>query len=489
MQVPPDTKYTAGSGVSIAYQVFGSGPPLLMAPAIPSHLDLMWVDPVYTQVLRRLGSFATVALYDPRGTGLSDPVDHVPTVEESADDIAAVLDAAGFDQAVLFAASTTCPGASVFAARAPERVTGLLLWGAWAQGLAATDDVHAIAGWDDQMAASMDRWREIVDQHWGQGFTLPYMAPGFDSERRRRSWGMLERASASPASIRAITQAAFEVDLREVYRLVSAPTVVVQASDGPQPEAIGRYVAELLPRGEFVVIPPSTEADDLAGWMVPVLDLLRNMVTNGDAPPVSDRTMATILFTDVVASTELASRLGDRDWTVLLERQEALLRDLVDAHGGRVVKMIGDGSLSVFDGPVRAVRCAASFVEAVRALDIEVRAGVHTGECEQVGHDLAGLTVHIAARVEAAAHPGEVWITESVRNLLVGSGIELRDRGEAQLKGVPGVWNLASLAGADTEPARIEPPQRATTAADRVLLRAARQVPGLLRFAGRLQRG
>ncbi|MCU1352464.1 MAG: cyclase [Acidimicrobiales bacterium] len=488
MQIPPETCYTTRSGVSIAYQLFGSGPPLLMAPTIPSHLDLMWVDPSYTQVLRRLGSFATVALFDPRGIGLSDPVDHVLTLEETADDIGAVMDAAGFEQAVVFAASTTCPGAALYAARSPGRVSGLVLWGPWAQGSATEGGPASIVGWDDDMARALDRWSEIVDQEWGTGQTLTLIAPGLATDRRRRAWGMLERASASPASIQAVTQAALEVDLRDVLPLVTAPTVVVQSADGFQPPAIGQHVADLVADGELRVVPPSSEASDLASFFEPVLKIVGHMVTGATGTGATDRVLASVLFTDIVGSTKLASSLGDARWREVLEAHEALLRDLVEAHGGRVVKMIGDGSLSLFDGPVRAARCAAAAVDQVRALGIEVRAGLHTGEVEQVGHDVAGLAVHIAARVEAQAAPGEVWVSAAARDLMVGSGTDLEPRGAYELKGVPGTWELYALGASRPEPVHVAPASR-PAASDRLMLAAARRVPGLLRLAGRMTAG
>ncbi|MEA2478959.1 MAG: hypothetical protein QOJ07_881 [Thermoleophilaceae bacterium] len=486
VEIPPETRYAKRGGVSIAYQVFGDGPPLLMAPPAPSHLDLMWVDPGYTQILRRLASFARVVIYDPRGLGLSDPVDHVPTLEEAADDIQLVLDSAGVERTVIYASGTTCPAAAMFAARSPERVDAMLLWAPWAQGTQAGADVSDIVGWDERMARSMEAWEDIVEHHWGEGRTMALYAPGLDGERQRRAWAMLERASASPAMIRAITQAVMEADIREILTAVVAPTVVAMTADGPQPEAVVRYVADLLPNSEFHVLAPSSEADGIEGFFAPVLDLVEPLVTGARTANARDRILATVLFTDIVGSTELASRLGDERWRAVLARHEQILRDHVEAGGGRLVDLTGDGSLSLFDGPARAIRSANAFAQAVRALDIEVRAGLHTGECESVGNDLAGLAVHIGARVSAKAGPGEVWVSRTVRDLVTGSGMQFDLRGTYELKGVPGPWDLYSLADGRTDAVAVTPEAPQTGIADRAVLATARRAPGLLRFAGRL---
>jgi len=472
--------------VSIAYQDFGEGPPLVIAPLVPSHLDLMWIDPAYTQILRRLGSFARVVIFDPRGLGLSDPVDHVPTVEEAADDIESVLQAADLDRAVIYASALTCFGAAMFAARSPERVDGLVLLAPWAQGMQAVDDVRTIVGWDKQMAGSMERWTDIVENHWGEGRSLAFFAPGLDGDRQRRGWAMLERASASPAMIRAVATAGFQADIRDVLRAVTAPTVVMMTADGIQPEAVVRHVADLLPHSRFRVLPASTESDGLESLLAPVIDEVERLVTGETVTRGTERILATVLFTDIVRSTELATERGDDRWRSVLDLHETLLRGHVEAHGGRVVKMMGDGALSVFDGPARGIRGAQAFVQAVGGLDLEVRAGLHTGECESVGHDLAGLAVHIGARVGAQAGPGEVWVSRTVRDLVAGSGMRFDPRGTHELKGVPGPWELYSLSDGRTEAVAVAPEQPATRVVDRAVLATARHAPAILRLAGRL---
>jgi class 3 adenylate cyclase len=484
--VPPRTHYLRRDGPSLAYQVFGDGPPLVVAPSVPSHLDLVWVDPGYSQVLRRLGSFARVVLFDPRGMGLSDPVDHVPTLEEGADDIEAVMDAAEVPRAVLFATVGSCPSAALVAARAPNRVRGLVLFMPYAQGTRAGGGPETIVGWDERMARSMAAWDDAIEHHWGEGRTLAVAAPGLGDERLRRSWGMLERASASPAMIRAITQAAQEADTRDVLRAIQAPTIVLAPRDGYQPEAIPRHVAELVPNAEFHLLPPPSDADGLEAFYRPVVDHIERMVTGGQTARRTDHILATMMFTDIVGSTARASELGDARWRVILDHHDALLRDQVDAAGGRVVKTTGDGSLNVFDGPARAIRCGQAFVDAVRNLGVEVRVGLHTGECGIVEDDLVGVAVHIAARVCAAAGAGEVLVSRTVRDLVVGSGIELRGRGEHELKGVSGKWELFAAADADSDPIHVRPEAPPTQPGDRVVLATARRAPGLLRLVGRI---
>ncbi len=489
MEFPPQTQYARRDGVSIAYQIFGEGPPLVIAPLVPSHLDLMWIDPGYTQILRRLGSFARVVIFDPRGLGLSDPVDHVPTLEEAADDIDSVLEAAGLDRAVIYATGVTCSGAVMFAARSPERVDGLLLLAPWAQGMHVGDDVSAIVGWDERMKASMETWTDIVENHWGEGRSLAYYAPGLAGDHQQRAWALLERAAASPAMIRATFKAGMEADIRDILPAVTARTVVMMTGDGPQPEAVVRHVADLVPDSEVHVLPASTESDGLEGLFAPIIDLVERLVTGGSATQTADRVLATVLFTDIVGSTTLAAEKGDDRWRSLLARHESVLRSHVDAHGGRVIKMMGDGALSVFDGPARAIRSARAFVEAVGELDIAVRAGLHTGECERVGDDLAGLAIHIGARVSAQAGPGEVWVSRTVRDLVVGSGMRFDARGTHALKGVPEPWQLYSPANSHTKAVAVTPEPPATRRADRVVLATARQAPAILRFAGRLTAG
>lgn len=488
VQIPPPTCYAQLGDASIAYQVFGEGPSVVMLPTAPSHLDLMWIDPGYTQVLRRLGSFARMVVFDARGLGLSDPLDHVPTVEESADDLEAVMDAARVERAVLLAMGTAYPAAAMFSARAPERVQGLVLVSPWAVGIAAVEDTSTIVGHDERMHQAMVRWQDAVEHHWGEGRTIELIARSIATDRVKRDWGMLERASAAPAMIRAVTQAALEIDLREVLSAIRVPTIVIAREGSFQPRAIPEHVANLIPGAEFDWQPEAGTNDGIEGFMGPFIDAVERMVTGGRTTQRSQRILATVLFTDIVGSTERASRMGDRAWRDVLDRHESLLREHVTNAGGRVVQMIGDGSLSVFDGPARAIGCAHDFAEAARTLDLDVRAGLHTGECESAKDDLTGLAVHIGARVAALAGAGEVLVSRTVKDLVVGSGLEFASRGTHQLKGVPGSWELFALSDGRTPTVSIPSEQPPVRTSDRIVLAAARRAPGLLRMAGRLAR-
>ena len=488
MQIPPRTSYARHGGFSIAYQTFGEGPDLVVAPTAPSHLDLMWIDPGYTQVLRRLSGFAHTVIFDARGLGLSDPLDHVPTVEEGADDLAAVMDAARVERAVVLAMGTGYPAAAMFAARAPERVEGLVLVSPWAVGIGAVADPSMIAGYDRRMDEAMLGWQDAVAHHWGEGRTMELIARSVATDSVKRNWGMLERASAAPAMIRAVTQASLEVDLRDVLTAIQVPTIVVAREGSFQPRAIPEHVADLIPGAEFDWQPEARRGDGVEGFMSPFVDAAERILTGGRTLRPTQRTLATVLFTDIVGSTELASTIGDHAWRNLLDRHQQLLRAHVAHSGGRVVKMIGDGSFSLFDGPARAIGCAHDFAEAVQGLDIAVRAGLHTGEYEIVDDDATGLAVHIGARVSALAGPGEVLVSRTVKDLVVGSGLEFSPRGTHELKGVPGNWELFALASGATPTVPVEPEPPRMRASDRVVLATARRAPALLRFAGRVSR-
>jgi class 3 adenylate cyclase len=487
VDIPPRTRYADSRGVGVAFQVFGGGPPLVVCLEIPSHLDLIWIDPGYTEVLRRLASFATVVLFDRAGAGLSDPVDHVPAVEEFADDIEAVMDAADVASAHLFGIGTGTPGFAAFAARVPERVRSLALWGAYHAGYRGPGRADHIARWGRDFDQVETAWFEDVIPNWGQGHSLRFFAPGLDNDRSRRSIAMLERAAAGPKMIQAISAAAWQADIRDVLPAIQSPTLVMASADSPQPVEHSRFAADLIPDAMFEVLPASTAASTLADYFGFAVNAVERQVTAKLSTPSTDRALATVLFTDIVGSTELATRLGDERWRVLLDRHEQILRGHVEAAGGRLVNLTGDGSLSEFAGPARAIRCATAFGVAVGAVGIQVRAGLHTGECERVGDDLAGLAVHIGSRVSAKAGSSEIWVSRTVRDLIAGSGIELRERGTHTLKGIDGAWELFSVGDATMTATTPEDdhPQPLT---DRLILSTARRAPALLRLMGRLER-
>jgi class 3 adenylate cyclase len=325
-----------------------------------------------------------------------------------------------------------------------------------------------------------------VVEHWGEGRSLNVYAPGLTGERLRRAWAMLERASASPAMVRAITEAELCADLTEILPLIAAPTVVVIHADSGLPQGAARYVAELIPNAKFSQLPPSSQATGIGDWSDPVFAELERLVTDHrSAHRNPDRILATVLFTDIVGSTAHAARLGDERWRLLHDRYHTLVASHIERAGGQLIQTSGDGTFSVLPGPARAIRCAKAISQAVDELGIQVRAGVHTGECERTDDsNFAGLAVHIGARIGAAAGPGEVWVSRTVRDLVAGSGIDLRPRGAHHLKGVPESWELFSLVDADGASAPIPAPPRLKVS-DRIILAAARRAPGLVRAVNR----
>jgi class 3 adenylate cyclase len=485
VELPPPTRYARRGGLSIAYQAFGEGPDAMVCvPAVPSHLDLMWTEPVWARALRRAASLGRVVVFDPPGLGLSDPVDHVPTLEEQADDLRAVMDEAGVERATVFASAFSTGGVVLFATQAPERVDALFLWAPFAQSFRTTPEEDLI-GYDGRSAEIELAWADVLE-HWGEGRSLGVFAPGLSNERLRRGWAMLERASASPAMVRAITEAATCADLTAILPLVEAPTVVVTHADSVLPTGASRYVAQLIPNAEFRQLPPSSEAAGFGDWFESAIDeFVRLLTGHRHASGDPDRILATVLFTDIVDSTGHAARLGDQPWRLVHDRHHALVRSHVHGAGGELIATSGDGTLSVLTGPARALRCAQAISHDVDALGIQVRAGIHTGECERTDDNLAGLAVHIGARVAAAAGPGEVWVSRTVRDLVAGSGVDLQARGVHRLKGVPEPWELFSLVDGRVATVPVTARRPALKLSDRIVVAAARRAPRLLRAMNR----
>ncbi len=439
----PQTRYAQSGGCSIAYQVIGDGPlDLIHIPGIVSHLDVAWTHPRYARFMERLASFARVAVYDKRGCGLSDPVTEPPPIEERIDDARAVMDAVGMERAVVFGCSEGATLATYFAAAYPDRVTQAILYGSFPR--MRPDPPEYPWGYGDDI---LEMWFEAIGEAWGEGLMLIVLAPSLlGDDREREWWGGYERASMSPRAIRTLMQANVDLDMRDVLPLVRVPTLVLHRDGDVLPIEGGRYVADRIPDARFVEL----HGDDHWPWVGDpdqVCDQVEEFVTGRRQAPDSDRVLATVLFTDIVGSTERAVALGDRRWTELLSEHERLVRGELERHRGREVKTTGDGFLATFDGPARAIRCATSATEQVRRLGLEIRAGIHTGECELRGDDVGGIAVHIGARVMGEAGTGEVLVSSTVRDLTVGSDIRFDDRGERELKGVPGAWRLYAVSG------------------------------------------
>ena len=482
MEIPPEVRYVARGGRSIAYQRFGSGDRRVVSFGHNGNLDLLWSDPSFYDVFLQSADRLDVLMFDQLGFGLSDPVDHVPTYEERAADLGAVMEAAGFESATVCAIEDCCLTSMVFAAQHPERVEGLVLMSPYAQGWRSAP-FDELVGWDSPAQVdAYDRAFQYILANWGRGVSLRIIFPGLATPRNMRLWGMLERAWTSPAMFQTLGRMASAADVRDVLPSVRAPSLVLRVPGDMLPEGVMRHVAERLPNGSYRELPAANSVGEFfADYVREIEQFMFGSVR--DVNP--DRALMTVLFTDIVGSTEQATVLGDARWRELLVAHERMLRHEVEGAGGRVVKLIGDGSLSTFDGPARAIRCAERICAAANELDLEIRAGLHAGECEIIDDDVAGIAVHIAARVSAQAGPGEVLVSRTVRDLVNGSGIALQSRGERELKGVPGLWELFAV-GSETAPLTAPNQTREMRASDRVVLLAARRAPGLLRAASRL---
>jgi class 3 adenylate cyclase len=432
----PETRYARSGELTIAYQVVGEGPQnLVLAPGFISHLELAWEEPSLRRLLLRLASFRRLILFDKRGTGLSDPTPTAPTLEERAQDLLAVMDAADASTAELLGFSEGGTMALMFAATQPERTSALVLYGAWARLAVAPDYPEGI---DLETLHGMVR---LVDR-WGTGVGLSAWAPSRrDDQRLRAWWGRLQRSGASPAMAKSLFSSYPDLDARCLLEAVRAPTLVLHRRDDRMvPVALGRYLADHLPNARYVEL----EGEDhlfFVGDADALLDETELFLTGERRGHRSDRVVTTILFADLVDSTALAARLGDRRWRELLEAFQTEVRRQIDQGGGRLVSFSGDGVLATFEGPARAIRVAQAIRDALARLDLAARMGVHTGEVELLGDgDVGGIGVHLAARIMALARSGEVLVSSTVRDLVVGSGIEFVPRGTHALKGVPGEW-------------------------------------------------
>ena len=431
----PATKYAKSGDVHIAYRVFGDGPrDIVLIPGTLSHLELTWEIPSNEHLLKRLTAFARVIVFDKRGQGLSDRVAE-QTLEERISDVRAVMDAAGSDRATIYGWSEGGAMSLMFAATYPERTLALVLYGTFPS---MTSEPFSVP-------------RELAEQilgewetHWGEGILLPLNAPSaLKDEAMVQRIAHLERASASPGSIIALMRANYEIDVRHLLPSVRVPTLILhRTGDALVPVAAGRYLAEHIPEARYVEIPGmdhlvlDNETQDV------IADEIEEFVTGVRPAPEPDRFLATVLFTDIVGSTGHASAIGDRKWVDLLEAHNELAKREIGRFRGRAVKSTGDGVLATFDGPGRAIRCAQSISGSVEQLGLDVRAGLHTGECELMGTDIGGIAVHIAARVASLAGPGEVLVSSTVKDLVAGSGLEFEERGSHALKGVPDEWRL-----------------------------------------------
>jgi class 3 adenylate cyclase len=427
----------------IAYQVFGDGPfDLVYAPGFISHVEMNWELPYWVNIFRRLSQFSRVIVFDKRGTGLSDRVGGWPTLEERMDDIRAVMDAAGSEQAALIGISEGGPMCMMFAALYPERASALVLRGTAPRFAAGRDWPW---GWNAEDATAR---LDLAEQEWGTGTVLPNFIQGLsDDDAAQEETGRFERFAASPGAARKLLEMNLLLDIRPVLSSISAPTLVIhRTGDYIAPVEAARYTAEHIADATLVELPGDFHLSARTGEEDEAMDIVEQFLTGTRGDYVIDRVLATVLFSDIVGSTERASALGDHAWHEVLDRHDRLTRREIERFRGREIKTLGDGFLAAFDGPGRAVRCATAIAEQARRIGVEVRCGLHTGECEVRDNDLAGIAVHIGARIGGLAQPGEVLVSTTVKDLVIGSEIEFRDRGQHDLKGVPGSWRLFAVA-------------------------------------------
>jgi pimeloyl-ACP methyl ester carboxylesterase/class 3 adenylate cyclase len=444
----PETRYAETDGLSIAYQVFGSGSQdLVFVPGIISHMEENWQYDNHVRMMRRLGQHFRVICFDKRGQGMSDRFDGVPTLEQRMDDVRAVMHAAGSNRAVLFAYSEGGAMGALFTATYPAKVERLVLFAAIARFSKAPDYPHS---------PTLARMLQAVADTWGTPASAPMFAPGRagDADFCERV-ARYQRQTASPSAMRRLMMANDQIDVRAILPQVHRPTLVLQRrGDRVVRCGNGRYLADHIPDAVYLELPGAdhlpTEGDMEA--IIDAIDRFADATWVREVDTPSSRFLSTVLFTDIVDSTELAGQLGDRAWRDLLQRFHALCRAQIDAFRGREIDTAGDGFFAIFDGPARAMRCADAMVRGLQAIGITIRAGLHTGEVESLGDKVSGMAVHIGARVMSNAGDGQIWVSSTARDLVAGSGIGFEDRGTHALKAVPGEWSLhRALVPAETE--------------------------------------
>ncbi len=430
---PPEVKYAKSGSVHIAYQLYGrGGTNIVYTPGLISHLDYYWREPGAERFFVGLGEFAKVALFDKRGTGLSDRETGIPTFEERMDDIRAVMDAAGFEKAVLFGASEGVAMSLLFAATYPSRTLGLISYGGSAKGTWSSD-----YPWE-YTKQQYEEQCEFQSRTWGTVEQLRWYENRFKDKQFAKWFFEMGRAGASPGAYIALQRSYINMDIRSVLPAIHVPTLVLHRS-GDQ-IGCGRYIASHIQGAKFVELPGTNHVFFMEPEIVDkILDEARRFslqVAGPAAPASQDRILATVLFTDIADSTRKAAELGDIRWHSLLDQHNSMVKGEVARFSGAVVKNTGDGFLATFDGPTRAIRCAWAITKSAKDLGIEIRAGIHTGECVVSSDDVSGIAVHIASRILNEGSPGEVVVSSTVKDLVYGAGITFKDRGEYELKGV-----------------------------------------------------
>jgi pimeloyl-ACP methyl ester carboxylesterase len=435
----PVTRYAKSGDVHVAYQVFGEGPDLIVAPGFVSHIENYWDEPHFARSLSKLSTFCRVVLFDKRGTGLSDRVAHQPHMDERMDDLRAVMDAVGIERANLFGISEGGSLATLFAATHPERTQSLVLYGSFARfrHWIATDQA-----WDALM--------KYMDEAWGSGKSLPAFAPSKANDPAiQQWWGKFERLGASPSAAIALMRMNREIDISGILHSIRVPALIVHRSEDALVSVEGgRELAAGIPGARLVEIPGADHLffldDDASDRMLAEME---EFLTGARSAPVVDRVLATVVFEDIVDSTKRADAHGDRAWRDLLESHDRTVRRELSRFRGREVKSLGDGFLATFDGPARAIHCANAIRDSLRGFDVPVRIGLHTGEVELAENDVRGIAVHIASRVAQLGGADDVLVSRTVKDLVAGSGIKFEDFGAHALKGIPEPWQVFRAVG------------------------------------------
>jgi len=438
----PETRYAKSGDVHIAYQVSGNGPiDLVYVPGFVSHLEYQWEDPHTERFLKRLGSFSRLIRFDKRGTGLSDRMTAIPTLEQRMDDVRAVMDAVGSRRAALLGVSEGGPMSLLFAATYPRRTSALVLYGSYARRAWAPDHPCGIT------REALERVIDRIEQEWGRPGTMTDIYSPSTDEAYRQWAATFSRLAASPGAAIAILRMNMDIDVRHILPAIRVPTLVMHRTEERATSIEqARYLTANISGAELAEF-PGIDHTPWIGDSDGLVDRIERFLASVGDSAEHDRVLATILFMDIVGSTERAAELGDRRWRQLLEQYHAAVRRELVRFRGRELDTVGDGFFASFDGPARGIRCASSVREALKPLTLQVRAGLHTGECEVIGMKLGGIAVHIGARVAAEAAADEVLVSSTVKDLVAGSGLSFESRGTRVLKGVPGEWPLYAVAG------------------------------------------
>lgn len=424
----PVTRYAKSGDIHIAYQVFGEGPiDLVFVPGFVSHIENYWDEPSFARWLRRLGSFSRVIMFDKRGTGLSDQVNELPGMDQRMDDVRAVMDVVGIERAVIFGISEGGSLATLFAASHPEQSQSLIIYGGFAQ----------FSSWFPTQEA-LESLFQYIDKNWGSGESLPMFAPTKDGDLAfQQWWGKFERLGANPAAAITLMRMNSQIDITEILPSVNVPTLVIHRKDDVTVNVEGgRLLAERIPDVKYMELSGTDHLPWVGENSDQILDEMEQFLTGETSTPITERVLATVVFTDIVGSTARAQAMGDRAWGDLLAAHDTAVRREIKRFRGKEIKSLGDGFLATFDGPARAIRCAFSIVEVVRPLGIQIRIGLHTGEVELCNGDVLGIAVHIASRVSGLADSSEILVSRTVKDLVAGSGIRFEARGPQQLHGL-----------------------------------------------------